>query len=228
MMLGATGLVAVTGATSARWRAQTAADLAALAAAQAGMDGLTDGQACNQAGLIAKANGAQLASCGAVGQGRFRVAATASHPALSGQVAKAQAVAGPERDPPAGQAAGRVSDQQAGAVLAWARAQLGKPYVWGGNGPDGFDCSGLVQQAYAHAAGQAVPRTAQAQYDAATKVAYSAMRPGDLIFWTGPSGVHHVAVYAGDGQMVEAPRTGLNVRQVPIRWAGTTPMAGRY
>jgi len=118
------------------------------------------------------------------------------------------------------------SDDAAAAALEWARQQIGKPYQWGGTGPNSFDCSGLVQAAYRNGAGKAIPRVAASQYGAATKVAYSEMRPGDLIFWG--SDLHHVAMFSGNGMMVEAPSSGLDIREIPIRWAGTVAWAGRY
>ncbi|MFE9422628.1 C40 family peptidase [Kitasatospora sp. NPDC006697] len=99
-------------------------------------------------------------------------------------------------------------------AIAYALAQLGKPYVWGGDGPDGYDCSGLVQQAYRRA-GIDLPRVADDQYAATTPISPGRLRRGDLIFWSDSgraSGIHHVAIYLGDNQYVEAPRPGRNVR----------------
>ena len=99
-------------------------------------------------------------------------------------------------------------------AVGYALAQLGKPYYWGGNGPIGYDCSGLVQQAY-RSAGIKLPRVASDQYGAVTKISSSSLRRGDLLFWSSngrQSGVHHVAVYLGSGRYVEAPRPGKNIR----------------
>jgi len=127
--------------------------------------------------------------------------------------------------PPAG--AGNIaSDAAAAAAVAWARQQIGKPYQWGGSGPNSFDCSGLVQAAWRNGGGVSIPRVAASQYAAATKVAYSEMRPGDLIFWG--TDLHHVAMFSGNGMMIEAPSSGLAIREIPIRWAGTVAWAGRY
>jgi hypothetical protein len=111
----------------------------------------------------------------------------------------------------------------AGATaVEWALAQIGTPYVWGGETPGvGFDCSGLVQAAYA-VAGVALPRVAQDQYDATSKLTAGAgLEPGDLVFFgSGPSGIDHVGLYVGvvDGQtvMVDAPYTGADVRAEPF------------
>jgi cell wall-associated NlpC family hydrolase len=101
-----------------------------------------------------------------------------------------------------------------GFALDWALAQVGTPYVWGGETPGvGFDCSGLVQAAYA-AAGVSLPRTAQAQYDATEKLGPSdPIEPGDLVFFGGgPSDIAHVGIALGNGEMVDAPETGEDVR----------------
>ncbi|MER6316821.1 C40 family peptidase [Streptomyces sp. NPDC001581] len=100
------------------------------------------------------------------------------------------------------------------AAIAFAMNHLGDPYVWGGNGPHGWDCSGLVKAAY-QSAGISLPRVADDQYRATTPISRSELRRGDLVFWSSDgraSGIHHVAVYLGDGQYLEAPRPGRNVR----------------
>ena len=101
-----------------------------------------------------------------------------------------------------------------GIAVDWALAQVGTPYIWGGETPGvGFDCSGLVQAAY-RVAGISLPRVAQDQYDATAKLAPGdPLQPGDLIFFgQGPTDVTHVGIYIGDGQMVDAPHTGADVR----------------
>jgi len=101
-------------------------------------------------------------------------------------------------------------------ALAAALAQRGKPDLFGAAGPDAFDCSGLVQWAYRQT-GVLAPRTAQQQFDRARPTAAADLRPGDLIFFTGTSSatsdwITHVSIYAGNGQMVVAPRAGEVVR----------------
>ncbi|MFD9409835.1 C40 family peptidase [Streptomyces sp. NPDC059989] len=99
-------------------------------------------------------------------------------------------------------------------AVAFANGHLGDPYVWGGNGPHGWDCSGLVQAAY-RSAGISLPRVADDQYRAATPISRSELRRGDLVFWSSNgsvSGIHHVAIHLGDGKYLEAPRPGKNVR----------------
>ena len=100
-----------------------------------------------------------------------------------------------------------------GIALDWALAQVGTPYIWGGETPGvGFDCSGLTQAAY-RAAGIALPRDAQAQYDATAKLAPGdPVEPGDLVFFgRSTTEVAHVGIYVGGGQMVDAPHSGAAV-----------------
>ncbi|MGW3956984.1 C40 family peptidase [Streptomyces sp. NPDC004752] len=108
--------------------------------------------------------------------------------------------------------------EAAAKAVAFARAQLGTPYVWGGNGPadGGFDCSGLTQAAY-RAAGITIPRVAQAQYDAGPRLPKGAqLLPGDLLFFgTSPRTITHVSLYTGTGQAIDAPHPGAVVRQSP-------------
>jgi cell wall-associated NlpC family hydrolase len=117
-----------------------------------------------------------------------------------------------ESDSRAGQrAAARGSVE---AAVKFATAQLGKPFVWGGNGPHGYDCSGLIHAAFRHA-GISLPRIANDQYAATTPVSASRMRRGDLLFWSydgSVRGIHHVAIYLGDNHYVEAAHPGTYVR----------------
>ena len=104
----------------------------------------------------------------------------------------------------------------AGIAIATARAQLGVPYVYGGESPSGFDCSGLMQFAYQRA-GVTLPRVAQAQYNAGTKVSLSALVPGDIVYFgSSTSNIGHCGLYVGGGQMIDAPHTGSVVRYDPI------------
>lgn len=106
-----------------------------------------------------------------------------------------------------------VNSSVAEQAIAFARAQLDKPYVWGATGPDSFDCSGLTQGAY-KAAGIDLPRTTYDQVNVGTRVSEDAMQPGDLIFFY--SDVSHVGLYIGDGEMIHAPHTGTVVKIAPI------------
>jgi cell wall-associated NlpC family hydrolase len=114
--------------------------------------------------------------------------------------------------PEAAQAAANAGVPGAAATaLAFARAQIGKPYVWGATGPNAFDCSGLTMRAY-EAAGHPIPRVSQAQVLIGTNVPRSALVIGDLVF----PDLGHVQIYAGNGNIVEAAKPGTLVREVPI------------
>ncbi|MFD4597060.1 NlpC/P60 family protein [Streptomyces sp. NPDC058464] len=112
-------------------------------------------------------------------------------------------------------AAGSVAatDSRAAAAVAYAYSKLGSPYVWGATGPDAFDCSGLAQAAY-RSAGVSIPRTTYAQIDAGRRVSRSELQPGDLVFFY--SGISHVGIYIGNGQMIHAPNPSAPVRIAPI------------
>ncbi|MFC7330371.1 NlpC/P60 family protein [Marinactinospora rubrisoli] len=112
------------------------------------------------------------------------------------------------------------------SALDYAYAQLGKPYTYGAAGPDTFDCSGLTMRAWG-AAGVSLPRTSQAQASAGQQVSRDALQPGDLVFFY--EGLTHVGIYAGNNQMVHAPRTGKNVEVVSLAgyWDGQFVMAIR-
>lgn len=131
-------------------------------------------------------------------------------------------------------------------VVDRAMSQIGVPYAWGGgdaNGPTrgirdggvadvhgdynkiGFDCSGLMIYAFA-GVGISLPHYTGYQYTAGKQIPSSQMRRGDMIFW-GPNASQHVALYLGDGMMLEAPQSGSHVKISPVRWGGMTPYAVR-
>ncbi|MEU1040913.1 NlpC/P60 family protein [Streptomyces sp. NPDC005551] len=105
------------------------------------------------------------------------------------------------------------SSGRAAAAVAAARSALGRPYVWGANGPGGFDCSGLMQWSYAQA-GVGLPRTSQAQRYAGRQVPLSQAQPGDLVTYR--SDASHIAMYMGNGQVIHAPYPGAPVRYDPV------------
>jgi cell wall-associated NlpC family hydrolase len=109
---------------------------------------------------------------------------------------------------------------QAGKAVAFAYAQLGKPYQWGATGPASYDCSGLVQAAWA-AAGVAIPRDTYQQWAALPHIAASTIQPGDLLYY---DGIGHVTMYVGGGYMIDAPQTGMNVQKIPVStgWYAST------
>ncbi|MET0234444.1 MAG: NlpC/P60 family protein [Kibdelosporangium sp.] len=146
-------------------------------------------------------------------------------------------------------AAGRPAAVQGGTatVIDRALSQLGVPYAWGGgnaNGPTrgirdggvadsfgdyakvGFDCSGLMIYAFA-GAGVSLPHYSGYQADAGRRVPLAQMAPGDMLFWAAGGRIHHVALYIGNGQMVEAPYSGSRVRIAPVRYGGLVPYAAR-
>jgi cell wall-associated NlpC family hydrolase len=115
---------------------------------------------------------------------------------------------------------------QAGQAVAFAYAQLGKPYVWGATGPDSYDCSGLLQAAWA-AAGVAIPRDTYEQVAALPAVPLSDLQPGDLVFFDSDG---HVAMYVGGGMLIDAPQPGENVELISLSsswYAATVDSAAR-
>jgi peptidoglycan DL-endopeptidase CwlO len=112
----------------------------------------------------------------------------------------------------------------AAAAVAEAKRQLGKPYQWAGAGPDTFDCSGLTMWAWSHA-GKSLPHNAAAQYNATARVAIADLQPGDLVFFG--SDLHHVGLYVGSGQMINAPSTGEVVRYDSIYRSDLVQSGGR-
>jgi cell wall-associated NlpC family hydrolase len=118
-----------------------------------------------------------------------------------------------------GAAPARGPSGAAGQAVAFAMAQIGKPYLWGAAGPSAYDCSGLVLAAY-RSAGIYLPRVSRAQWYAGQHVGLGELAPGDLVFFAhdvrAPSTIHHVGMYIGGGAMVEAPYTGARVRTASI------------
>ncbi|MBM9462002.1 C40 family peptidase [Aeromicrobium sp. YIM 150415] len=112
------------------------------------------------------------------------------------------------------------------AMIGYAQAQLGKPYQWGGAGPNSFDCSGLVMRAL-EAAGKGSPRVAGDQYNAFRKIDPSQRQRGDLLFWSNGSGIYHVAISLGGGRMIHAPNSSRPVEIVSDTWMGAPHLAAR-
>lgn len=125
-----------------------------------------------------------------------------------------------------------LADGAAGAAITFAIAEVGKPYVWGATGPNTYDCSGLMLRAF-QAAGINLPRVSRQQFYAGGHVPIAQAQAGDLLFYatdpSDPSTIHHVGLYMGDGQMVEAPYSGESVRMKPVPWdyAELVPLATR-
>jgi cell wall-associated NlpC family hydrolase len=109
---------------------------------------------------------------------------------------------------------------RAGTAVQFAYAQLGDRYVYGGTGPNGWDCSGLTMMAW-RAAGVALPHSARGQYARGTRVSRSQLKPGDLVFFYSP--IHHVGIAIGGGRIIHAPNPSRRVEIAPISWM---PFAG--
>jgi cell wall-associated NlpC family hydrolase len=122
----------------------------------------------------------------------------------------------------------------AGSAIQWALGQQGKPYEWGAatNQVDSFDCSSLMLQAY-RSAGITLPRVSRDQFDAGAMLPVEQAQPGDLLFWaydpSNPATIHHVAMYLGNGKIVEAQQTGVPVHVRSVSWteAELVPQAVR-
>ena len=164
---------------------------------------------------------------------RALAAAAARAQALAAQRAAAQsppaAAPAPVSAGSAGSWASSYSLAQGASVAAgnaaadWALTQLGKPYQWGAAGPSTYDCSGLTMQAWAHA-GVSLLHWTGYQWPSGPHIPISQLRRGDLVFYAtntaDPNTIHHVGIYIGNGEMVDAPYTGAFVRIDSIYWTG--------
>ncbi|GGS24335.1 NlpC/P60 family protein [Streptomyces griseoviridis] len=151
----------------------------------------------------------ELARQQAAEQRRQEEAAAAAQEAASGTTSSSASSSSGSPDPGYATAAEK--------ALAFARAQIGKPYVWGATGPGSYDCSGLTQAAWKDA-GVDLPRTTYDQVNAGTTVSISAARPGDLVFFY--DDISHVGIYIGDGMMIHAPKPGAYVREESVYYDG--------
>lgn len=186
----------------ARTRSQAAAELAALRDALARVADrkrTVDEQLAAAQALLAQLTAAQRAAVTADGP----AAGTATRDTVRPPLSPVQA-----------------PSPRAARAVAFAYGALGLPYVWGATGPGSYDCSGLTQAAW-KSAGVSLPRTTYLQINAGTRVPRSRLQPGDLVFFY--SGVSHVGLYIGGGQMIHAPHPGSPVRIAPI---GEMPFAG--
>jgi cell wall-associated NlpC family hydrolase len=136
-------------------------------------------------------------------------------------------ITGPGAATPAASAAASVTTAKDLPAIAYAEQQLGKPYLFGGTGPDAFDCSGLVMMAY-RAAGINIERTSQQQWATEMQIPASQVQPGDLVFFAGsdgtPAAPGHVGLVIGDGKFIEAYATGFPIRVSSL----ATASAGGY
>jgi peptidoglycan DL-endopeptidase CwlO len=152
---------------------------------------------------------------------------SASHSSSSGGSSSRSSTSSSSRSSSAPSSGTGATSSAARQAVAYAKAQLGKPYIWGAEGPRGFDCSGLTMMAW-RSAGVSIPRVSGAQYGIGRHInSMSALEPGDLVFFGSP--IHHVGMYAGNGTMIEAPYTGASVRYHSINrpdYAGATRPTG--
>jgi cell wall-associated NlpC family hydrolase len=175
-----------------------------------------EGAVAEQEALLGKVKGELAALVAAEAERRQAEAARTARElqaALSAQVRPAAKSPLPKAlvAPPSGPNA-PAPNPRAAIAVAEAKKQIGKPYRWGGEGPDSFDCSGLTMYAW-KAAGVSLSHSAAAQYNETTRIPVSAIQPGDLLFFGRP--IHHNGMYVGDGTMVEASQTGVPVRYAP-------------
>jgi peptidoglycan DL-endopeptidase CwlO len=126
---------------------------------------------------------------------------------------------------------GKYTAAGAERAVAYVRAQLGKPYVWGGEGPDSFDCSGLTMRAWQAGGVNTLLHSARLQYKATSRVAYDDLLPGDLIFWSrvdgDPATIYHVGMYVGGGRMIHAPNPSRSIEERSVFYMGTPIGYGR-
>jgi cell wall-associated NlpC family hydrolase len=199
-------------------RAQAARTAAAASAA------VSAAQAQQQV-LLSQLSSLQRTALALEQQRQAGLAAEAAVRAAAARWARQQAQGS---DSPGGSSSGTA--QGGLAAVGWAKSRLGLPYLWGGAGPASYDCSGLTMRAWERS-GVNLPHYAASQYMLSQHVPYSAMRPGDLIFYAtdtnDPATIHHVTMYIGGGTMIEAPYTGAVVQLSSIRWDGAMAWAGR-
>jgi len=187
---------------------QVAADRQAVSNTQGQLQSEENQDTGQIAVLVAQQQAAEAAAEAAAAQARLaaqQAAAQAAQEAAAAVVNQPSSPAISFTPPPVGSGA-------AGAVAA-AESRVGDPYVWGASGPNSFDCSGLVMWAYDQV-GISLPHFSGAQYADTTHIPMSDLEPGDLVFPSDPG--QHVAMYVGNGDIVQAPYTGADVQIVPL------------
>jgi cell wall-associated NlpC family hydrolase len=197
---------------AARRAAEARAEAAARAQAEAAARAHADAAARAHAAAVARAN----AAAARIRADQHRRAQAALHPAAhrlqpTHPRTHSSRHRSSYRAAPVARQSSRHSAGSAWSAIAYARRQLGKPYVFGAAGPGAFDCSGLTLRAW-QAAGVSLPRVASSQYLAIPHIGVGDLRPGDLVFWgASPGGIYHVAMYIGGGSIIQAPRPGRAV-----------------
>ncbi|ACU77264.1 NLP/P60 protein [Catenulispora acidiphila DSM 44928] len=236
-----------TAAEQRRAEAQAQSALGAARTAASDAQSQVAGIQAQQDGLLRQLAAAQGVEVGLERQREAGLAALAAQQAAARQAAAAAASPagaghtqshtssngrGGTWTPSASVSAGPVPYAQ-GAVrqmLAYIYAQLGKPYVWGGAGPDVFDCSGLAMRGL-EAGGWSFPHPAQWQYLAMHSLSYNQLRPGDLVFWaedpSDPHTIYHEAIFIGNDRIIQAPHPGGVVEQQSLWINGPPSFYGR-
>jgi peptidoglycan DL-endopeptidase CwlO len=194
-------------AEAAAAAAQAAAAAAAQAAAQQAAQEVAQQQAAEQAAQEARQAAAIPVNTIPIANG-VAESATTTLPAGNSDIASATTTTVPSQTYVA-----PAESSAAATAVAAAESRVGDPYVWGAAGPDEFDCSGLVMWAYEQA-GISLPHFSGAQFADTTQVSMSDLQPGDLVFPSDPG--QHVAMYIGNGMIVQAPYTGADVQIVPL------------
>ncbi len=214
---------------SAQQQAQAQTSLLAAQARLAAPGNAAPAAAAPVAGQVVSAPSPSPGAPSSVGGGGAATAVTPTSSTTTAPSTAAPTTAAPTTAPPTTLASTKSPpppppSSGAGAAVAYARAQLGKAYQWGGAGPDSFDCSGLTMRAW-EAGGVSLAHYAAAQYANTAHVAIANLQPGDLVFFG--SDLHHVGLYVGGGQMIDAPSTGSFVRTDSIYWPDLQPYGGR-
>lgn len=198
----ATALAAVGKTAADKLSADAKASADKAAADKAAADKAAADKAAAQAAAASQRTGTQQKAASQVASAATSSASTSSSATTSSSTATTRTGAAT-----AAASSTSASSSAAQAAMSYALAQVGKPYSWGASGPDSFDCSGLMQAAYA-SAGISLPRTTYAQVSAGTPVSTSALQPGDLVFFYGNE---HVGMYIGNGKVVHAADYGIGV-----------------
>ncbi|MFI0898581.1 C40 family peptidase [Streptomyces sp. NPDC020983] len=175
--------------------------------------------AAREHAAAAAAAGASAKHRAAVAAKAAKARATAAALAASRSAKRAKLTTSSSSSPSSSSAgAAAPSASKVDKLIAFLKAQIGKPYVYGATGPSSYDCSGLTQTAYA-TVGISLPRTSQEQSTVGTPVSLGSLRAGDLVFWGGEGSAYHVGVYIGGGQYLDAANPSTPVGIKPLTYS---------